>query len=142
MKKSQTANNANLFNDASSVRAYVSAFCPTIPTRVRKAQLHSNPKWFNQNIKAQIRKEQISLPLQIGSFKCRLESHLLTVLQKNEACNLQPKLLFNYINSHKTWKDSIKVLLDADGCFQTDNRVNTSAACLVSEPVPSHSNTK
>ncbi|RNA22385.1 RNA-directed DNA polymerase from mobile element jockey-like, partial [Brachionus plicatilis] len=36
------------------------------------------------------------------------------------ACKSQPKLLFNYINSQKQCKDTIKGLLDKEGAFCTD----------------------
>ncbi|RNA04965.1 RNA-directed DNA polymerase from mobile element jockey-like, partial [Brachionus plicatilis] len=48
---------------------------------------------------------------------CKFEAFIV------RSCKLQPKLLFNYINSQKACNDSIKGLLDADGCFQTDDRV-------------------
>ncbi|MFO7872408.1 MAG: hypothetical protein R6U26_02055, partial [Candidatus Undinarchaeales archaeon] len=114
--------------------------CLAIPTRVRKTQLRSNPKWFNQSIKALTREKYKfhclcrSAPhnadlkaAYIQSCK-KVKTAVRKAICKFEAfivrsCKLQPKLLFNYINSQKACNDSIKGLLDADGYFQTDGRV-------------------
>ncbi|RNA00899.1 RNA-directed DNA polymerase from mobile element jockey-like, partial [Brachionus plicatilis] len=122
------------------VSVYASASCLAIPTRVRKTQLCSNPKWFNQSIEALTREKYKfhclcrSAPhnadlkaAYIQSCK-KVKTAVRKAICKFEAfimrsCKLQPKLLFNYINSQKACNDSIKGLLDADGCFQTDGRV-------------------
>ena len=107
-----------------------------IPNQVHSARKRANPKWFNANIK-QLTKKKYILHCRIRSAPCNSELKVLyaTVCKRVKkavrnaickfeasivrACKLQPKLLYNYINSQKQCRDS-KGLLDLDGTFHTD----------------------
>ena len=122
------------------VNAYASASSLAIPTRAHKARIHINPKWFNPTIKALTRRKsklhylcraaplnpdlkaeynQIckQVKLAVRRAVCRFEALIV------RSCKHQPKLLYNYINSQKACRDSIKSLMDSDGNYQTDGRI-------------------
>ncbi|RNA06186.1 hypothetical protein BpHYR1_021421 [Brachionus plicatilis] len=77
-----------------------------IPNQVPRARKRPNPKWFNPKIK---------------------------VLTRMKDCKLQPKLLYNYINSQKQCRDSIKGLLD---CLVPSTRMVTRSFFIPRLPCP------
>ncbi len=119
------------------VSSYSTASALAIPTRVPRATNRPNPKWFNASIK-QLTKKKFRLHCQIRSAPnnselkalyasvckqvktavrnaiCKFEASIV------RACKRQPKLLFNYINSQKHCRDTIKCLSDSDGVLHTD----------------------
>jgi len=122
------------------VNAYASASSLAIPTRAHKARIHTNPKWFSPTIKALTRRKsklhylcraaplnpdlkaeynQIckQVKLAVRRAVCRFEALIV------RSCKHQPKLLYNYINSQKACRDSIKGLMDSGGTYQTDGRI-------------------
>ncbi|RNA04466.1 RNA-directed DNA polymerase from mobile element jockey-like, partial [Brachionus plicatilis] len=119
------------------VKTYAAASCMAIPNQVHRARKRANPKWFNANIK-QLTKKKFTLHCRIRSAPRNSELRLLYVTVCKQvkttvrnaifkfeasivrACKLQPKLLYNYINSQKQCRDSVKGLLDLDGTFHTD----------------------
>ncbi|RNA21136.1 RNA-directed DNA polymerase from mobile element jockey-like, partial [Brachionus plicatilis] len=117
------------------------SYCETssiaIPTRLHHARLRHSPKWFNANIKkltkskyklhCQIRSAHHNLELRASyALVCkRVKSAVRHSICKFEAaivrvCKRQPKLLYNYINSQKQCKETIKGLVDSEGVFHTD----------------------
>jgi len=103
------------------------------PNRLRKFK----PKWFNSEIKQRVTKkfsvfcqiragakgEEIKAnyrkicketKLAVRSARLKFEENLVS------KCKSEPKMLYNYINSQKSGKDSIRMLKGADGKLTTD----------------------
>ncbi|RNA22263.1 hypothetical protein BpHYR1_014710 [Brachionus plicatilis] len=88
------------------IKSYAAASSIAIPNQAPRARKRPNHKWFNHKIK--------QIKLAVRNAICMFETSIVRV------CKLQPKLLYNYINSQKQCRDSIKGLLDCHGAFHTD----------------------
>ncbi len=119
------------------VESYSQASSIAIPTRRLSPRKRPSPKWFNDRIK-HLTKRKYKLHCQVRAAPRNPElraAYILVCKQVKSAvrhsickfeesivraCKRQPKLLFNYINSQKQCKDTIKGLLDNEGFFCTD----------------------
>ncbi len=118
-------------------KAYSAASSVAIPSRTTRPCLRPSPKWFNPPIKL-LTKRKFKLHCLVRSApycsdlnflyaeSCKkVKNAVRSAIRKFDLSIIrvskrEPKLLFNYINSQRGCRDSIKGLTDSEGVFHTD----------------------